>query len=232
MSSKHAWKVELIPWDYTSEEHVTRMYDQRVAYGWRAVEVPSWAESAKKGGRITQRHDGPSHALSVLEYVDESSPLRDTAPEIRLVQRKPSNKRFIPIGHVALDVHSPEEDAKFGLPPREVVWVHSLYISYQLHNGGFGAATMDSLEALAAKEPINAKYIVLDTLSKDAKIPDDVLKALYADRGLPERKVSNEDWYTRRGYKRFHVEEKAAVHIHEDGHTTNLDLAYLSKRID
>jgi hypothetical protein len=49
--SKHAWKVQLVPWDYTSPEHISRMHDQRVACGWRADEVLSWAESARKGGK-------------------------------------------------------------------------------------------------------------------------------------------------------------------------------------
>jgi hypothetical protein len=52
MSAKHAWKVELIPWDYKSTEHVTRWYEQRVACGWRAEEVPENVEKAKKGDRM------------------------------------------------------------------------------------------------------------------------------------------------------------------------------------
>ena len=52
MASKHAWKVDLIPWDYTSEEHVTRLYEQRIACGWRAEDVNLWAESAGKGGKV------------------------------------------------------------------------------------------------------------------------------------------------------------------------------------
>lgn len=44
-------KVELIPWDPTSEAHYERMYDQRIACGWRANEVPDWKDSQLKGGK-------------------------------------------------------------------------------------------------------------------------------------------------------------------------------------
>ena len=52
MASKHAWKVNLIPWDYKSEEHVNRLYDQRVACGWRSEEVASYAKEGEKGGKV------------------------------------------------------------------------------------------------------------------------------------------------------------------------------------
>lgn len=42
-------KVELIPWDPTSEAHYERMYNQRVACGWRETEVTDWKESHLKG---------------------------------------------------------------------------------------------------------------------------------------------------------------------------------------
>lgn len=44
-------KVELIPWDHTSEAHYERMYDQRIACGWRANEVPDWKDSQLKGNK-------------------------------------------------------------------------------------------------------------------------------------------------------------------------------------
>lgn len=42
-------KVDLIPWDPNSEEHVKRMFDQRVACGWRSDEVQSWIEHSNQG---------------------------------------------------------------------------------------------------------------------------------------------------------------------------------------
>lgn len=44
-------KVELIPWDYSSDAHVQRMYDQRVACGWRSEEVDHWKRSQACGLR-------------------------------------------------------------------------------------------------------------------------------------------------------------------------------------
>lgn len=43
-------KVNLIPWDHTSEAHVERLIAQRKACGWGADEVvSSWVPRAEKG---------------------------------------------------------------------------------------------------------------------------------------------------------------------------------------
>jgi hypothetical protein len=42
-------KLDLIPWDYNSPDHVERAYLQRVACGWRSEEIPDWIEKCKKG---------------------------------------------------------------------------------------------------------------------------------------------------------------------------------------
>lgn len=40
-------RVELVPWDFDSEEHQARMYLQRLACGWRSEEVQRWAEQGR-----------------------------------------------------------------------------------------------------------------------------------------------------------------------------------------
>lgn len=42
-------KLDMIPWDYNSKDHVERAYLQRVACGWRSEEVPEWVEKTPKG---------------------------------------------------------------------------------------------------------------------------------------------------------------------------------------
>lgn len=42
-------KVELIPWDPKSPDHVTRMIDQRIACGWASDLVPQWQENQRTG---------------------------------------------------------------------------------------------------------------------------------------------------------------------------------------
>ena len=69
---------------------------------------------------------------------------------------------------MALDVHDVEEDAKLGLPPG-TVWVHQLFISSALQGGGYGVATMAQVESIAAQEPMNAKWMALDTLAKEVQ---------------------------------------------------------------
>ncbi|KAI0915028.1 hypothetical protein F4823DRAFT_557478 [Ustulina deusta] len=176
MISKHAWKIECIPWDHLSPEHVQRMYDQRVACGWRADEVPEWVESAKRGGKMfywaVLAEDVPNRNTLLVQHIavhpKETEPLRDTATKIRLAQRQPTGRDFIPVGHVALDIHDSEEDGKLGLPPG-TVWVHQLFISSAIQGGGYGVATMAQVESIAAQEPINGKWMALDTLAKEVQ---------------------------------------------------------------
>lgn len=44
-------RVELIPWDFTSEEHQQRMYLQRLACGWRSDEIQKWVDLGRAGNK-------------------------------------------------------------------------------------------------------------------------------------------------------------------------------------
>lgn len=45
-------KVELVPWDPDSNQQYERMFDQRVACGWRETEVPDWKEAQLKRTKV------------------------------------------------------------------------------------------------------------------------------------------------------------------------------------
>lgn len=50
MSERGELKIELVPWDCESDEHVERMYQQRVSCGWRCEEVrEQWVELTRAG---------------------------------------------------------------------------------------------------------------------------------------------------------------------------------------
>ncbi|KAI1142394.1 hypothetical protein F5Y05DRAFT_370781 [Hypoxylon sp. FL0543] len=239
MTSKHAWKIELIPWDYSSPEQVQRMYDQRVACGWRADEVPSWVESAKKGGRTFYwalfSDSLPDREKLIKQHIEaypkESTPLRDTATQVRLVPRQPTMVEFTPIGHVAVDVHTPEEDTRLGLPPTGTVWVHGLYISRALHGGGYGAGTMSKIEKLVTQSPMNANLVALDTISKELQTEPGKRDLLYGDGGLPAPVVASEDWYGRLGYEVFRREDNVFVTIAKRGFRIPVSIVYLKKSV-
>ncbi|KAM0814710.1 putative N-acetyltransferase domain-containing protein [Seiridium cardinale] len=260
MVSRHGWKVQLIPWDHTSGEQITRLYDQRVACGWRADEVPLYIESARTGGRIfywVTLADELSDRDRLLEthakqYPKEATPIKDTAQAVRLLPRQPSGKTFIPIGHLALEAHATEEDTKLGLPSEGAVWIHQLYVSYALHRGGFGAGAMDLIEAVAAEEPWNATMVVLDTIQEEMQLSQDGIKHMCVDRGVPvpkvselnaypenlgnyqmmncENQVSTQGWYARRGYEVFLRAKQGYVWNYGSG-TIAFDIAYMRKLV-
>lgn len=42
-------RIDLIPWDFDSEQHQQRMYLQRLACGWRSDEIQKWVELGRAG---------------------------------------------------------------------------------------------------------------------------------------------------------------------------------------
>jgi hypothetical protein len=42
-------QIRLVPWDPESEEHVERLYQQRVACTWKKEEVQSWRNLQRSG---------------------------------------------------------------------------------------------------------------------------------------------------------------------------------------
>ena len=128
--------------------------------------------------------------MGFIDLPQEASPLIDTATKARMINRVPSEKQFMAVGHIALDTHSPDEDEKLGLPRSGVVWVHQLYVSFALQRGGFGAAAMGKAEQLATLEPLNASIMALDTVAKKVHMSEALLKLAYDDRGLPRPLVS------------------------------------------
>ncbi|KAH7031210.1 uncharacterized protein B0I36DRAFT_323423 [Microdochium trichocladiopsis] len=239
MASKHAWKVELLPWDHLDPDHVERLYVQRVACGWREEEVPQYVESAKQGGKIfywVVLSDNLPDRDAVLQrhserYPTEATPLRDSAQLIRGVPRDPTGAQFWPVGHIALDIHTPEEDAKHGLPGEGVVWMHQLYISYALHAGGYGSAAVAKGEEIAAQGPMKGKIMVLDTMASRTQSNPDFLHAMFTSKGNPLPKITNEQWYTRLGYKTFGKELLVPQWEARPGVYVDIDIVFMSKPI-
>lgn len=162
------------------------------------------------------------------------------------MQRQPTGKNFIPVGHVALDVHDPKEDAKLGLPPG-TVWVHQLYISSALQGGGYGAATMAKIEAIAAQEPMNKVWMALDTLAKETQEETGDGTAVGTDSITPVvsytichvmsnttlsifEQTSKEEWYARQGYETY---KRGLGYTYQtpDGNSIQLWVSYMKKRI-
>lgn len=125
-----------------------------------------------------------------LWMVQEASPLRDTATTNFGKAYAPTNREFIPMGHVGLVLH-PEEDASFGLPPSGVFWIHYLYISWAIQKSGIGRSAMMELERIAAQPPLNGELMVLDTITEEFQFSDFVIDRLYTSKGNPPPAVSS-----------------------------------------
>ncbi|CAP94240.1 hypothetical protein EN45_019160 [Penicillium chrysogenum] len=192
-------KVTLFPWDPNSDLHLKRLVSQRVECSWHQEEVePKWKKQQLKGEKCI--------------YWIEDEMLQDTATTINAVPRQPTKESFIPIGHISLDSKNPDaEHIELDLPAENVFWIKSFYVRQSIQGQGIGRAAMDEVEAMAVREPLLAKTLMLDTVQKDDQKREEFANATYG--GVP--KSTNEEWYARRGYQLiktvqnyYHVEDK------------------------
>ncbi|GJC77902.1 hypothetical protein ColLi_00740 [Colletotrichum liriopes] len=233
-------RVKLIPWDARSDGHVRRMYDQRVACGWRADEVREWKDRQLKGTKfmwwIALVRDEYSDELlgnHLVRYPDEKTPLKDTVDAVRTTRRLPTLQDFVPVGHISLET-KPEVDSVLKLPENGVFWVTSLYISWAIQEGGVGRSAMRHLENLAVGNSFQARILALDTPSKEFQLSPEFIKTSYTDRGWKVPKVlrSTQEWYERQGYVVFHRDDEGYPWTHPtSGQVHKLPLVFMKKDV-
>ncbi|OHX01203.1 hypothetical protein CSPAE12_00007 [Colletotrichum incanum] len=177
-------KVTLIPWDPESRDHFTRMVNQRIECGWASDKVPEWQSYQRSGFKCI--------------YWIEKEPILDTAQSIHAVSRTPTGTAFHPVGHISLDVDNPQaKSLNLPIPEENLYWIKSLYVSFALQGSGIGRAAMDMVEHMATSEPLCAKTLMLDTVSKEDQLRKE--SAVVAQGKLPV--TPTHAWYERRGYK-------------------------------
>ncbi|KGO78252.1 Acyl-CoA N-acyltransferase [Penicillium italicum] len=178
-------KVELFPWDPTSDVHLKCLISQRVECNWDQGKVETkWKKQQLKGEKCI--------------YWIETEKLQDTATTINAVPRQPTKNSFIPIGHISLDSKNPDvEHIELDLPAVNTFWIKTFYIRRSIQGCGIGRAAMDEVEAMAVREPLLAKILMLDTVQKDDQKREEFANVTYG--GIP--KTINQEWYARRGYR-------------------------------
>ncbi|KAK2789080.1 hypothetical protein FQN53_002634 [Emmonsiellopsis sp. PD_33] len=226
-------KVSLIAWDPESPAHTERMFQQRLACGWKEDCIEDWMVLQREGKMALQwvvlSEDDPEREsrldMHLLKYPGEAAPILDTARAIGGKPRIPTLQSFIPVGHVSLDSEHAtpgQADASMG-----IYCITALYISRALQGGGIGRATMDTIESEAIKEPLCAKILSLDTLSNGS--PN--IKEMCAESGMELPTISNHDWYERRGYKVWKHSEGDIQHRDPNGKVWQLDRVFMKKTV-
>ncbi|KAF5976580.1 hypothetical protein FBULB1_6891 [Fusarium bulbicola] len=185
--------VTLIPWDPNSPEHVRRMVEQRIACGWQASLVPTvWKDGHINGTKcvywIIFPQDEPQrekylnmHIEAYPKVVPETEELLDSSETLLGKPRVPTDAKFLPVGHVALDTHISDygERVDLNIPKSGAYWVKSLYVSYTLQGLGIGGAAMNIAERMAIEEPLNARHLLLDTMHHEDQADEEFAVANY-----------------------------------------------------
>lgn len=112
-----------------------------------------------------------------LQAIDK---LSDTAQSINAVPRRASHQAFIPIGHISIDSLNPEANhLNLGIPLSGVFWIKTFYVSHTVQGQGIGRAAMDEAEKIAAREPLNAQTLMLDTVERNDQVREEFALATY-----------------------------------------------------
>ncbi|KAI0096667.1 hypothetical protein GGR51DRAFT_26261 [Nemania sp. FL0031] len=226
--------IYLVPWDPDSQEHVDRMKLQRIACGWKVEQVESWRDPQRMGENglhwVVLHPDHPE-TPSRLEkhfaaYPDEVEPLRDTCKMIlgRPHKSDPLIPLFSPVGHIGLDSVTPKPEMETSLS-NGVLSLMNFYISTALQGLGLGGVSLKYCEKMA-REEFDAKAITLETISND-ECREDSPRRIAMKR--PIQKVTNQDWYSRRGYRVYASKEVAWVDIDETGKEWPVRSSFLRK---
>ncbi|KAK0391232.1 hypothetical protein NLU13_0733 [Sarocladium strictum] len=235
-------KVELVPWDPTSDQHFERMVEQRIACGWDYNDVPEWKQKALKGEKLLYWvklvDDLPNKEDTLKAHFDEFPServaLKDTATTLGGEECTPTNRTFFPIGHIGLQIGDGRTNA-FSLPlPEKAVWIKSVYISFPLHSQGLGRSAMETMERVAARPPLNADLLALDTVESSFQLKDEHLAVYWEGRGRtrPEVPKANQEWYMRQGYRVIKVVQNAFDWVHPvTGEANSLPMVFLSKKL-
>jgi hypothetical protein len=113
--------------------------------------------------------------------LQETEELVDSSKRLLRKSRAPTNAKFLPVGHIALDIHTPDyaENINLSIPQTDSYWIKSLYVSYILQGLGVGGAAMNIAERMATEEPLSAKHLLLDTVHRDDQSDKDFAMATY-----------------------------------------------------
>ncbi|KAE9381843.1 hypothetical protein N431DRAFT_320565 [Stipitochalara longipes BDJ] len=237
-------RVQLIPWDPASPEHVERLVQQRITCGWDSEAVPSWIEKQVSAvfnlSWLVLDDTDPSSTTLLAQhtstYPQESVPLLDSALAYGGKPRTPPSpqRSFIPIGHICLGQVTVDyvPPAPPGYKPEEAAgsgwyWISNFYVSRVLQGSGLGRAAMDTVESIAISEPLNARVLGLNAISK----VDEGREAKYEALGLTIPLFSNQEWYERRGYRAYSYTEKAFSKTDKTGKSWYWDAVCLKKEI-
>ncbi|CZR69794.1 uncharacterized protein PAC_19694 [Phialocephala subalpina] len=227
-------KVVLVPWDPDSPEHVERMVQQRLACGWNASHVPEWQKRQRKGRKNLQwviiDESDPNQQQYISKHITtfpkQSTALVDTASSLGAKPRQlVSSLSFIPVGHISLDTEY--ENPELNDPTPGVFFICAFWISETLQGMGLGRAAMDIVEGTAISEPLCAKRLALSTPNKDDPTRVDRFVALKKD--LP--KVTNQEWYGRRGYEVYRNVDQMWSEDDETGKTWWVPGVFMKKDI-
>ncbi|ETS73529.1 hypothetical protein PFICI_14475 [Pestalotiopsis fici W106-1] len=230
--------IALIPWDPDSTAHVERLRLQRIACGWKIAKVDEWKDLQQSGKigmhwiALTPSHLETSSRLQkhIKAFPDESTPLADTC---RVVLSRPHTPdpqfdKFIPIGHISLDVVTTFPELRASAADG-VYSINSFYISRSLQRGGLGAAAMVACERIA-RTVFRAKTITLSTISNDEMYHENPRRVAMGLTEIP--KPTNQDWYTKRGYTIYGHRLNAYHEIDPTGKRWGIKCVFMSKELE
>ncbi|TAQ84580.1 hypothetical protein B7494_g7097 [Chlorociboria aeruginascens] len=215
-------EITLLPWDPKSPAHVKRLFEQRVACGWKSHMIEPWRQWQREGKMALQWITFASSSTTkdiqlsshLKAFPSESEPLSDTAISLGNKPRSPTNEQFIPIGHISLD--SWNEDPERADGERGIYRIMNFYVSDALRGSGLGGAAMDKVESIAIGEPLYARRLTLGTVATEY---EELREERLLATGKEKLAFSVSQWYARRGYVAYKIVPGAYADVDSTGKT-------------
>ncbi|SPO02017.1 uncharacterized protein DNG_04690 [Cephalotrichum gorgonifer] len=104
-------KVELLPWDPTSESQYQRLYDQRVACGWHEDEISEWKDQQLKETKtlywIVLADNLPNRAEFIAQHIATYPNSYEAKGRTRPEEVRTNEEWYLRQGYEELDGSTP-----------------------------------------------------------------------------------------------------------------------------
>ena len=113
----------------------------------------------------------------------------------------PADLSFQPIGHVSIDWYDPLGDTTVANRELGTVRLSTFFILPSEQGKGYGNRVLALIEDMAARPPLSARAIALDTLTAE-QAQDPAFWEEFGAVFVPDARI-NEHWYTRHGFTKY-----------------------------
>lgn len=223
------------------QAEIDDLIPQRIACGWNyeMERILGWRDQMERGEKYLFWITIPDPVgVDITTMPSTEAGLTSSSANNQSVVSSTLPESYVKAGHVALASKADPPHPQLARQDKSVLTISTFFILPTYRSGGLGRSVMDAMESMATKSPYGSEKceaIAIDTLSKkyfDRSRPEfEMMKSFLTVDGRGEEFVpSNQLWYERRGYRKFHEEPRYDAPL-PDNKAFQLDAVFLRKEL-